>query len=143
MRVSDLARRADTTAETVRHYTDLGLLVPGRDPDNGYRRYDDQDLKRLCFALKARSLGFTLADVARLIEASEEGDVPCPQVRELIETRLAEVEARIDELHRLKTRMRSAMDAWSAAPDCRLDDGRVCGLIDSFSAPGQVKAALG
>ncbi|HBL85574.1 MAG TPA: MerR family transcriptional regulator, partial [Alcanivorax sp.] len=32
MRVTDLARRADTTAETVRHYTDLGLLTPRRDP---------------------------------------------------------------------------------------------------------------
>lgn len=141
MRVSELARKAGTTSETVRHYTDLGLLTPERDPDNGYRRYGSRDLRRLCFTLKARSLGFTLNDVSALIEASESGDTPCPQTRQLIETRLAEVEARIAELHNLKERMRTAVAAWSEAPDCRLDDGRVCGLIDSFSPDGPDDAA--
>ena len=32
MRVSDLARKAGTTAETVRHYTYIGLLTPVRNP---------------------------------------------------------------------------------------------------------------
>ncbi|MFT6600260.1 MAG: DNA-binding transcriptional MerR regulator [Alloalcanivorax sp.] len=133
MRVTDLARRADTTAETVRHYTDLGLLTPRRDPHNGYRQYNSVDLSRLRFALKARSLGFTLGDVRELIEESEGGDTPCPRVRSLIEARLAEVEARISELSELSARMRAAMDDWSRAPDCHLDGGRVCGLIDSFN----------
>jgi DNA-binding transcriptional MerR regulator len=129
MRVTDLARRADTTAETVRHYTDLGLLTPRRDP-----QYNGVDLSRLRFALKARSLGFTLGDVRELIEESEGGETPCPRVRSLIEARLAEVEARIRELSELSARMRAAMDDWSRAPDCHLGDGRVCGLIDSFNA---------
>ncbi|MCB1837879.1 MAG: MerR family transcriptional regulator, partial [Alcanivoracaceae bacterium] len=60
MNVSELARRGATTSETVRHYTDLGLLRPVRNPDNGYRRYNRDDLRRLHFALQARSLGFTL-----------------------------------------------------------------------------------
>ena len=54
------------------------------------------------------------------------------QVRTLIENRLTQVEARIAELQALSTRMRDAMNEWQGAPDCRLDDGRVCGLIDSF-----------
>ena len=53
MRVTDLARRADTTAETVRHYTDLGLLTPRRDPHNGYRQYNGVDLSRLRFGRSA------------------------------------------------------------------------------------------
>ncbi|HCE39541.1 MerR family DNA-binding protein [Alloalcanivorax profundimaris] len=137
MRVTDLAQRADTTAETVRHYTDLGLLRPRRDPGNGYRLYGGDDLRRLRFALKARSLGFTLSDVRELIEESEGGEAPCPRVRRLIEARLAQVEERIRELSGLSERMRAAMAAWEDAPDCRLDDGRVCGLIDSFNAAGE------
>ncbi|HEX5679013.1 MAG TPA: MerR family DNA-binding protein [Alcanivorax sp.] len=134
MRVTNLARRADTTAETVRHYTELGLLTPRRDPHNGYRQYDGVDLSRLRFAIKARSLGFTLGDVRELIKESEGGETPCPRVRSLIEARLAEVEARIRELSELSARMRAAMEDWSQAPDCHLGDGRVCGLIDSFNA---------
>ena len=88
MRVTDLARRADTTTETVRHYTDLGLLAPRRNSHNGYREYGAEDLRRLRFALKARSLGFTLSDVSELMSASGAGQTPCPRVRDLIETRL-------------------------------------------------------
>ncbi|UWN47907.1 hypothetical protein ASALC70_00081 [Alcanivorax sp. ALC70] len=58
-------------------------------------------------------------------------------MRRLIEARLAQVEERIRELSGLSERMRAAMAAWEDAPDCRLDDGRVCGLIDSFNAAGE------
>lgn len=131
MRVSDLARKADTTSETVRHYTDIGLLEPQRDPGNGYRHYSVEDLRLLRFALKARSLGFTLADIQSLATASRDGETPCGQVRSLIECRLQEVEARIQELQALSERMRAAMHDWQDKPDCHLDDGRVCGLIDA------------
>ena len=132
MRVSELAKQANTTAETVRHYTEIGLLSPSRDSHNGYRHYRAEDLRLLRFALKARSLGFTLGDIQSLTQASREGETPCGQVRTLIENRLTQVEARIAELQALSTRMRDAMNEWQGAPDCRLDDGRVCGLIDSF-----------
>lgn len=135
MRVSDLARRANTTSETVRHYTDLGILTPERNQDNGYRHYSQQDLQQLNFALKARHLGFTLPDIQTLIAASREGDTPCGQVRELIGSRLKDVEAQIEALQSLSQRMRQAMAEWAAEPDQRLDDGRVCGLIDSFVNP--------
>lgn len=142
MRVSELAKQAETTAETVRHYTEIGLLSPSRDQHNGYRYYGAEDLRLLRFALKARYLGFTLADIQSLTQASREGEAPCGQVRTLIENRLNEVEARIAELQALSSRMRVAMNEWQGAPDCRLDDGRVCGLIDSFvgsaSAPGSL-----
>ena len=133
MRVSDLARKTGTTTETVRHYTDIGLLQPVRDPNNGYRRYGNTDLRLLRFALKARSLGFTLADIQSLAEASRHGETPCGQVRTLIETRLQQVEDRIAELQSLSQRMRTAMAEWQTVPDQRLDDGRVCGLIDTFT----------
>jgi hypothetical protein len=50
----------------------------------------------------------------------------------LIETRLEQVETQISELKSLSQRMRTAMAEWQTSPDRRLDDGRVCGLIDTF-----------
>lgn len=133
MNVSTLAKRADTTAETVRHYTDLGLLRPRRNPDNGYREYDQSDRRRLEFALRARSLGFTLADIQLLVAESESGNSPCATTRELIEQRLQEVEARISELRRLSRRMHTALDAWRSHPGCAGGDESICTLIDSFT----------
>lgn len=132
MNVSQLARRADTTADTVRHYTELGLLRPARNPVNGYREYGKSDLSRLNFSLQARSLGFTLQDISALIAESDAGHSPCQHTRSLIEQRLAEVEARIAELTRLSERMRSAMLQWSTKPDCAPGNGTVCGLIQSW-----------
>lgn len=133
MNVTALAREADTTAETVRHYTDLGLLRPSRNPDNGYRVYGRDDLQRLRFALSARSLGFTLSDIATLVNAADAGGSPCPQTRALIEERLAEVEQQIAELQQLSSRMREAMNRWATQPDCKPgDDAHICALIESF-----------
>ena len=144
MNVSELARRASTTSETVRHYTDIGLLRPQRNPDNGYRLYDRDDLRRLTFALQARSLGFTLADICQLVEESESGHSPCATTRQLIEQRLAEVEGRIRELRRLSGRMQEALAAWKQqAPCCDTepDAASICPLIESFvgdeAVPGQ------
>lgn len=144
MNVTALARRANTTSETVRHYTDVGLLRPGRNPGNGYRVYEKRDLDTLRFVLSARSLGFTLADIRALVDEAESGDSPCQHTRELIEQRLVEVERRIRDLQALKARMRDAMDAWASQPDCQPGDGsHICGLIETFardhsrSTPGE------
>ena len=136
MNVSQLARRAGTTADTVRHYTDPGMLRPARNPGNGYREYGKSDLSRLSFSLQARSLGFTLQDISALIAESDAGHSPCQHTRSLIEQRLAEVEARIAELTRLSGRMRSAMTQWATRPDCAPGNGTVCGLIQSWEEEG-------
>ena len=135
MNVSQLARAAGTTSDTVRHYTDLALLRPGRHPDNGYRVYSRDDLERLRFALQARSLGFTLTDIVSLVSEAESGQSPCQHTRELIEQRLKEVERQIAELQRLSQRMRDAMDTWASQPDCRpgKDNVHICGLIEAFA----------
>lgn len=132
MNVSELARSANTTSETVRHYTDIALLRPTRNPDNHYRQYNHDDLRRLIFALQARSLGFTLADIRLLVDESEAGVSPCATTRQLIEQRLDEVNHRIEELHRLSHRMRGALNAWETHPDCAGGDERICALIGSF-----------
>ncbi len=136
MNVSQLAHRAGTTADTVRHYTELGLLRPARNPANGYREYGKSDLARLNFSLQARSLGFTLQDIGALIAESDAGHSPCQHTRSLIEQRLAEVETRIAELTRLSERMRSAMKQWATTPDCEPGNGTVCGLIQSWEEEG-------
>ena len=44
--VTEIARRFNISADTIRHYTKLGLLSPDRDKANGYRRYGRRDEER-------------------------------------------------------------------------------------------------
>src|SRR5665647_1107461 len=78
MTVSELAKRAGMTAETVRHYTRSGLLTPQRQKQNGYYYYGDSDLVRLLFIRKARLLGFGLDDVTEILHMSGYGQQAMP-----------------------------------------------------------------
>ena len=42
--VTQLANRADVTADTVRHYAHISLLSPQRNPQNGYKLFNEGDI---------------------------------------------------------------------------------------------------
>lgn len=72
--ISQLAHKAGVHVETVRYYERRGLLrEPPRTPA-GYRQYSSADLWRLQFIARAKQLGFTLAEVARLGDEHDGGD---------------------------------------------------------------------
>jgi len=108
MRIGELARRAGVSPRTVRFYEALGLLPPPRRSEGGYRLYGQEDLRRLRFVRRARELGLSLAEVRRLLER----DCPCDEARELLERRLRELEARMEELAALRRRLRRLLDEW-------------------------------
>ena len=78
--VTEFARRFNVSADTIRHYTKLGLLSPERDTANGYRRYGIQQERRLRFLLSAKRLGFSLKDIREILDMAASGDTPCPIV---------------------------------------------------------------
>lgn len=133
MTVSELARRAGVTADTVRHYTRSGLLVPIRDESNGYNCYGSADLARLLFIRKARRLGFSLDDVRDILRVSNHGHSPCPQVRKIMEQRLRETRRGLQELEKLQARMEHAAALWANMPDGMTDGKAVCQLIEAIA----------
>lgn len=134
MRVSQLAKAAGVSAETVRHYTDLGLLRPSRDPHNGYQHYPARDLQRLHFIARARRLGFSLRDCQRILASADQGQAPCTDVRELMQGRLSELKAHIEECTRLAAVMEKALDSWVDKGQCAPDGQAICRLIEDFEA---------
>lgn len=132
MKVSELARSAGVSADTVRFYTRSGLLHPMRDAANGYQRYGPADLQRLRFARKARQLGFSLKEVVAILQDADRDRSPCPHVRDLFTLKLAAVERQLQELTELRDRMRSAMRQWRTMPDGTPDGHTICRLIEHW-----------
>ncbi|NGO89034.1 MAG: MerR family DNA-binding protein [Halomonas sp.] len=132
MKVGELAKRGGVTAETVRHYTREGLLTPSRHPDNGYQLYTAGDLERLHFIQRARKLGFSVAEIRDILAHADQGDSPCPLVRDLLAHRLPQIRARIAELEALAHRMEQALESWQTMPDGTPDGHSLCRLIESF-----------
>lgn len=67
--IQSIARLAGTTSRTLRHYGDIGLLLPSRIGDNGYRYYDQEALERLQRILMLRDLGLGLPAIAEVLDA--------------------------------------------------------------------------
>ncbi|MBK9164897.1 MAG: MerR family DNA-binding protein [Acidobacteria bacterium] len=133
MTASVLAKRTGLPIFTVRYYTRIGLLKPSRDLRNGYKLYKQSDKERLKFINSAKNLGFTLGEIEQILSHAEDGDTPCPMVRELVERRIRENREAIRELKRLQKRLEQAAEMWSGMEDAEPDGHSVCRLIESFA----------
>lgn len=133
MKVSELAQLADVTADTVRHYTRIGLLKPERDPNNRYQLYQMEDVKQLRFIQKARLLGFSLQQIATIVHHEHKGLSPCPMVRDLMSQQLPKVREQIAELQQQLQRMEQAMTSWEKMPDGVAEDNSICPLIEYWN----------
>lgn len=133
MTVSELARLAGVTADTVRHYARSGLLAPIRNESNGYNCFSSGDLARLLFIRKARLLGFSLGDIRDILKESSHGHSPCPQVRKLMEQRLQETRLGLQNLEKLQARMEHAAALWANMPDGMPDGEAMCQLIEAIA----------
>lgn len=134
---SVLAKRTGIPIFTVRYYTRIGLLKPSRDLRNGYKLYKQSDKERLKFINKAKNLGFTLSEIEQILSHAEDGDTPCPMVREIVERRIRENREAIREMKRLQKRLEQAAEMWSGMEDAEPDGHSVCQLIESFAGASE------
>ena len=71
--IGRLAEAAGVHVETIRFYERRGLLRPPPRTPSGYRQYGEDDLWRLQFVGRGKALGFTLAEIAELLDGSGDG----------------------------------------------------------------------
>ncbi len=107
LRIGELARRAGTSADTVRYYERLGLLGASGRSENGYRLFDDADLGRLQFIRRAKLLRLSLSEICGFVGVAEKGHRrPLrEQVAELLARKLGECEAQLAELSAFKMQL--------------------------------------
>jgi MerR family mercuric resistance operon transcriptional regulator len=98
--IGALAAAAGVNVETVRYYQRRGLItVPAR-PRGGVRHYSADDADRLRFIKRAQAMGFALVEIENLLKLRTRRS--CRATRELAQTKLNMVNARIGELHQLR-----------------------------------------
>lgn len=66
--IRDVALATGLTSRALRHYERVGLLLPSRVADNGYRFYGDAELSRLYRILSLRALELPLAAIRRALD---------------------------------------------------------------------------
>src|SRR5207247_7749324 len=98
--IGQIATEAGVHKETIRYYQSLGLVAEPRRPPGSVRRYDRATVARLHFIKRAQELGFTLAEVGKLLLLEDGQD--CARTRRLAEGKLALIKERISDLRRMQ-----------------------------------------
>jgi len=109
MTIGRLAKQAGINIDTIRYYERNGLMPRPARRASGYREYETADVRRLRFILRAKDLGFTLAEIAELLSLSADRDVS--GVKRRAERRLEQVEHKIEELQRVRRGLKTLIDA--------------------------------
>jgi len=126
MNIGQAAALTQLPAKTIRYYEDIDLVHPTRSA-NGYRDYSEQDVHRLAFVQRARSLGFTIGECRLLLSLYEDKDRSSADVRKVAVEKIAEIENKIGELKALKATLKDLVDA------CHGDDRPDCPIIDDLA----------
>ncbi len=100
------AKAAGVKVDTVRYYEREGLLSKIDRTASGYRLYSEADIERLRFIRKAKTLGFTLEDIAELLRL-QAGGGKRDQVRAKAAVRIEELTQRIQELTAIRDALKS------------------------------------
>ena len=129
LRSGELADAAGVNLQTLRYYERRGLLAEPRRSLGGHRLYPSEAVTVLRVIKAAQRLGFTLDEVAELLEAGRHhhGARASAGLRERARQKLAEVDQKLADLNVIRTRLADAVAAGctdvitcAGSPECPL-----------------------
>jgi MerR family copper efflux transcriptional regulator len=133
MNIGDVSRASGLPAKTIRYYEDIDLVRPARGA-NGYRDFSEQDVHKLAFLGRSRSLGFTIEDCRKLMSLYEDRDRASADVKALASEHLDRIAQKIEELQALKSALETLVVR------CHGDDRPDCPILDDLAGRGAMTA---
>jgi MerR family mercuric resistance operon transcriptional regulator len=123
-----LSKATGCNIETIRYYENSGLLPDPPRSTAGYRVYSKVHTARLRFILRARELGFNMADIRGILGLDDGAAPSCADVKERTERHLLDVRAKITDLRRIEKVLAST------AAKCTGDKVPDCAILDALRA---------
>ena len=121
-----LSERTGCKVETIRYYERIGLLSDPPRTAGGHRSYGEEHARRLFFIRRSRELGFSLDAIRDLLAMVDGGTLSCAQVADMADARLADVRAKIRDLHKLEKSLSETVSR------CHLGADPACPVIDAL-----------
>ncbi len=110
----ELARLAEVSSDTLRHYERKGVLTRPRRAANGYREYPADAVQRVRLVRRALAVGFTLDELVNILRVRNTGGAPCHEVRALAASKLSHIETQLRELISLRDELRATLKDWDS-----------------------------
>ena len=107
MQIGDLAQRAGVSTRTIRYYEELGIIGPEERSGGGFRRYCDDQLRRLQIIQGLKTLGFELEQIRQLFTLRNEsgtGGELAHQMIEILQSQQKSIDEKIQQYVELRER---------------------------------------
>jgi len=131
-KIGEVATFSGLPVKTIRYYEELGLLSPVvTRAESGYRMFDSQVLKRLDFIKRAQSLGMSLKEIQEFLEIHDRGELPCTEVKQHIQSKLAAIDHQIVALETLRSELQGLLSGWREQPESPNSAEIICPNIQS------------
>lgn len=126
--IGQTARESGVSAKMIRHYESIGLLPPARRTDANYRAYSDADLHTLRFIHRARGFGFSLDDIAQLLDLWRDRARPSANVKALAERHIDALRDKVQAMQAMIATLGGLVNA------CHGDHRPECPILDDLAA---------
>ncbi len=135
MNIGAAAKSSGVPAKTIRYYESIGLIPPAHRTESGYRDFSKIEIDTLRFIQRARSLGFPVKDVAKLLDLWHDRSRASSDVKALATGHVEAIDRKISELHSMRDTLLHLVT------QCHGDDRPDCPIIDGIAGGEQMTAA--
>lgn len=128
MNIGQAAEASGINAKLIRHYESIGVLPRAKRSGSGYRQYSDDDIHVLRFVKRARSLGFSMKEIKKLVNLWRNRSRASSDVKKMILIHIQGLENKIRDLQAMQSTLLKLAD------HCRGDDRPSCPILDDLSS---------
>jgi MerR family gold-responsive transcriptional activator of gol and ges genes len=134
MNIGQASKASGVTAKMIRYYESVGLIRPADRTNSNYRDFSDRDINELRFIKRARTLGFSVEEITRLLGLWRDQGRPSREVKAIALRHVPELDARIAELPAMVDTLRTLAVA------CAGDDRPDCPILGDLEQPAPPRA---
>lgn len=127
MNISQAAKLTGLSAKQIRDYEKLGLLKANNRTLAGYRQYEENDLARLRFIRHSRDVGFSLQQIAQLLQLQDNPHRNSREVKQLTARHIETLNAQIHALQKMVAELQRWHD------NCQGNDCPECSILAGLS----------
>lgn len=130
MNIGEAAAASGVSSKMIRYYEQVGLIAPPLRTQSGYRTYQDSDIHALRFIRRARDLGFTVEQIAELMQLWRDKGRASADVKRLALQHVSVLEAKMREIEEMAKALKHL------AATCHGDGRPDCPIIEELAHGG-------
>lgn len=131
-KVGEVSKILGINPQTIYFYERIGLIPSPQRTEAGYRLFSQQDLDRMDFIIRGKSLGLTLEEIKDILELKNQRSLTCQTVYERLNYKITEIRDKIDKLQALHNELLPLIRECQTRLD-GTNSEQQCIILDNYS----------